>query len=943
MNNSLFRMFAVIVCITTFCCAVAGQTKDSVYSSRTEVMGSVRSPYISVQQMLKGVAPGLYVQENNGEPGTMQSMLLRGLAIPVFSNQDVSGNQPVVYVNGIPLLDDNSFSYGIKSNSINPVGNATNPLAGLDLNNIISIKVIKDPAELAKLGPMAANGAVWITTKDGWSGGYHVSLGAWMSYVAPPTDIKMTNGATEIAFRKQFYDTYGLNVNSYLPAYLAHNKDPYFFEKPDWADEYYQYAPQYNIHASIGGGDQKSNYLFAVGTSNNAGVVSGVGFNKYNISFGINLKPVTGLTIGTLINAIRMERDRNTNIRDRYAEIEYMPELITPISPTKVGYAAFLAASDLTKDNNVSNRIFGQMVLDYKNKGFYANAGLRLDWNNNTRQAFFPSTLMESVSYVSDYWGYNRRMNASGNVGYDFQLGTHLLNVELGGSYQQDFHHYNYTRAFDGSDDRKPTTSSGNFAYLYRYVDELDYRLLSEYASLGYSFKDYLNVNAIFRYDGTSNVQNNHHWLFSPAFSAKWNLKNAMLSDVTWLSDLSLRGSWARVGKLYETDRFMSGPYYSSENINWKGQALMASYSGYATITRPYSSGWSDYGFSWPVSDKWELSATASFLKNRLNTTVTYYNNTDKNMSVAVPVAQELGYQYQYLSGMKVNNRGVEVELFTDIFSNPEGFSWNASLNMAMNWNKLKSLPNGMQSVVIGDRKLEVGHSIDEFWLYKNKGIYANDSEVPTKNGKTLSYLGSVPFQAGDPRWEDVNGDNVIDEDDKVLTGHSTPPLTGGFSSSFRWKQFDLGFQLFFALGHDAVNYRSSQRYDFTTLDKGNTLASVKEIFFWQNTNDKNGFSIYNPLSEVHPYQANQDIFLEKLSYLKLRSVTLGYTVPIKVKSHSALTTLKSLYIYLSGNNLLTVSGFSGDDPELIDFDGYYRGYGQPIPRSVTIGVKLNF
>ena len=194
--------------------------------------------------------------------------------------------------------------------------------------------------------------------------------------------------------------------------------------------------------------------------------------------------------------------------------------------------------------------------------------------------------------------------------------------------------------------------------------------------------------------------------------------------------------------------------------------------------------------------------------------------------------------------------------------------------------------------------------------------------------------VNGVELKAGDPKWVDKNGDNKITDEDKVLKGHSLPKYTGGFSTQLKFKRFDLGASFFFAAGHSAMNYRAYQQYDFATLDRGDNLAGAKEIFFWQSGNVPMDYPRYNVLSGVHPYRADQDLYLEKVSYLKLRSVTLGYSVP---------TAKHSVYVYVSGNNLFTVTNFSGDDPELVDFDGYYRGYGMGIPRSVTLGVRCSF
>ena len=174
-----------------------------------------------------------------------------------------------------------------------------------------------------------------------------------------------------------------------------------------------------------------------------------------------------------------------------------------------------------------------------------------------------------------------------------------------------------------------------------------------------------------------------------------------------------------------------------------------------------------------------------------------------------------------------------------------------------------------------------------------------------------------------------------------MLKGHALPRFIGGLTNQFKYKQFDFSFHWFFALGHSALNVRDQQRYDFMTLDRTKSIRSVKEIFFWQELpNQKDDYPIYNPLSKVYPYRAEQDLFLEKLSYLKLRNVTLGYTLPLKGEKNLIV---KSLYFYLPANNLFTITGFSGNDPELVGFNGNYDGYSMPIPRSASLGLRFKF
>uniref|UniRef100_UPI00402609BE TonB-dependent receptor plug domain-containing protein n=1 Tax=Paraprevotella clara TaxID=454154 RepID=UPI00402609BE len=293
-----------------------------------DMMGVYRSPYISLQQNLKGQVPGLYIQEPSGEPGTQQAMFLRGTSVPLFSKVDAMSTQPAVYVNGVPIIENRAYSYSIKNNDVNPLGTATNLLAGLHLANIESIEVIKDPYELAKLGPLAANGAIWIVTRDGYRGGPNVTVDASLTAsMASNGDVRMTNANDERNFRAGFYPE-GTDLDRYLPAYLKDRTDPMFFGVPGWAEDYYNTPQlQYNVNASVAGGKGIANYLFAIGTATNEGMADNTDYSKYNIDFYLNMMPVKGLTVSTILQATKVSRSRNNTLRDRYAEMEYFPSM----------------------------------------------------------------------------------------------------------------------------------------------------------------------------------------------------------------------------------------------------------------------------------------------------------------------------------------------------------------------------------------------------------------------------------------------------------------------------------------------------------------------------------------------------------------------------------------------------------------------------------------
>ncbi len=311
------------------------------------------------------------------------------------------------------------------------------------------------------------------------------------------------------------------------------------------------------------------------------------------------------------------------------------------------------------------------------------------------------------------------------------------------------------------------------------------------------------------------------------------------------------------------------------------------------------------------------------------------YNKDDKNGLFPVPIAAEWGFASAYKTGLEVNNKGIDVLVNAEIIDNQsKELGWNLSLNFNYNKNTLKALPDGLKEVIIGNTKLKVGEPVDRFWVLQNTGIFNASGEIPSGFN-----INGVPVSPGDARWTDVNGDNTINNADKVLKGNYMPKFTGGMGNFIKWKAVTFDFQLYFALGHNALNNYASNRLDFINSEAVQTINSVKEITFWEKKQDLFTYPVYNPWSSTVPYRADQDLFLDDLSFLKLRSATLSYDLAkiVKIKS------LKNSVIYVSGTNLATLTKFKGDDPELVNYNGYYYGDGLPMPKSVIVGFKLNF
>ena len=308
-------------------------------------------------------------------------------------------------------------------------------------------------------------------------------------------------------------------------------------------------------------------------------------------------------------------------------------------------------------------------------------------------------------------------------------------------------------------------------------------------------------------------------------------------------------------------------------------------------------------------------------------------------MILGVPVNAETGYTKEYKSGLGVNNKGIELALSSEILKG-KGLGWNADFNIALNRNRLTALPNNLQEITIGSQKLTVGKPIDQILVLQSQGVYQTDVDVPVNpaNFQIMSYKG-MALHGGDPKWKDQNGDYIIDENDKVAMGGYMPRIVGNFNSSLSYKGFNLDFNIFFALKRSIINQSAANQLDFINKTGNNNINSVNEITFWEKGINVNDYPIYNPWSAVQSYRSDQDIFVENGSYLKLRSVSLGYDLS---KLRYFNKGFKKVYVYASALNVLTVKSYTGGDPELVNYIGEDTGYGLPLPRTFTLGLKLD-
>lgn len=932
---------------------------DTMYRSDVNADRLSMYPNPSLQEALKGNVAGLYVQQPSGEPGSEMNMYIRGSAVPYVNHKDIFETQPLILVDGIPLIMVHPFAYDIRKYDFNRIGTATNLLNAINLNNVASIRVLKDASETAIYGPRAINGVIDIRTKTPETGKHVISFNTYFGVVQRPATATI-NADFENKFRRPFYDKYATPANEEkYPSFLRDSTNPAYYGPSNWTDVYYKNSTVHAVDASLAGGSKRANFRMGIGKMRNSSVVDGVNLDRYNAIFLINMMPLRWLQVSTMINATRLERNRNNNLRDRFAEVQYLPDLTNPLPPNKDFYNGYLTQLQKSYDKNKSNVINGYFQIKMNIRKFDFSSRLAFDYNEDLRDVFYPSTILVGNNYVSNYFGFSQRVIFDNTLHFRQNWDNqHFLHLEGGQSFQSDANKYNYGYAYRGPNDliklnvlkSDPTKTDylepKGFSrfMIYKFLDKERHRLLSFHGKADYSYQHKLDFSVLLRADGSSNSQPDNWWFVSPTFSAGWNIKNSLLEDNNTFSALRLRASWGRLPRLNAYDRFAQGPQYTVD-MGWSTEPAISSYNAMPGLSRPYNLGYIGYGLTWAYADQLNAGVEMALLKNRVQIGLDVYSKTDKNMLLAVPAYAEYGYSQQYLNGMTVRNTGVDATISASILNEKSALQWIPALNFNYNKNQLVALPEGRSELTIGNRHLQVGKSIDQYWLLQNEGIYNTDAEIPKNpnNGMPLSYKG-LALKGGDPKWKDTNGDFVIDDKDKVMTGHTLPLMSGGFNNDFTYRNFTLSVNLYYALGRKILNQEMANRFDFINREATLDMNGVKEITFWAKNGDYSKYPVYNPWSDVVPYQLNQDLFLENGSFLKLRTLSIGYDFAgaDSWKKSKTKKTFTRLYVYVTANNLFTITPYTGGDPELVDFNGYDTGYGFPIPKTYTVGVKLD-
>ncbi|GAB3497809.1 TonB-dependent receptor [Spirosoma knui] len=938
----------------------------------TTAIGSVKArdlanqPVASFDQALAAKIAGVQVTQTSGAPGAGLSVRVRG------TGSISAGNDPLYVIDGIPLSRDTKYATG-STNTQFP-DNPINVLSTINTDDIESIEVLKDASAAAIYGSRGSNGVVLLTTKRGKEGKTTINYDSFVGVQNVSKKIDMINA----------YEYAQLSYEAKNNAYLDRNPTgkptdsndirnkgvgapstliqpeivPYLSGQPgltntDWQDAIFRAAPIQNHTLSISGGKDNVKFYVSGNYLDQRGVVINSGFKRYSARANVDVKSGR-LTVGANLNPTYSYHDLIK------AEGPYLGEgvvglalQIPPIFPVynadgsynwggnAWGYGATSILNPVAIANQVSDklsqlRVLGNAYAQYEIfKGLSYRLNVGTDINSFQRDYYRPSTLeIRDRKGPSVPTGFSRAQNfinwlVENTLNYNQSFGPHTVAALVGFTSQKDRRVANELTATNFPNDLVYTLNAGQVSAGASDVQE--WSLLSYLGRVQYDYNGKYLLSAAIRTDGSSRFGRDNRWGYFPSVSAGWNLsQESFLKPVTWLSDLKLRASYGLTGN------FQIPNYGSISLLNYQNYIL-----GPETVVSGLAPGNSaNDRLRWEKTAMLDVGFDVSFFRNKLNFSVDYYNANTSDLLLNVPVPRTSGFSTELQNIGKVNNQGFEFTLGTrQTFGR---FRWDASANIATNRNKVIALgPSGDPIIVAGGVAgaqfiTQIGHPIGEYYTMIYDGVFKSQAEID-------AYPHTSTTKPGDFRFVDKNGDGKIDfSSDRTVTGSYFPKYTFGFTNNFAFRGFDLGIAIQGVQGHKILNL--IRRYIYNMEGNGNLFRGALDR--WQSAdNPGNGFvNRANRLSTG----SNGEIstwHIEDGSYVRIRTLTLGYSLPSTLLQRLRLTRAR---LYVSAQNPFTFTKYLGFNPEVNSRPDSALSSGEdygtyPLPRTTSVGINLSF
>jgi TonB-linked SusC/RagA family outer membrane protein len=907
---------------------------DLTGSVATVSKNLLAQPAASVDNLLQGGVSGVSVTQSSGQPGSTATIRIRG------GNSISFGNAPLYVIDGFIVYNDNDYV-----NSGATSGASVNALSTINPSDIESVEVLKDASATAIYGSRGANGVVIVTTRRGKKGTNEVNYSTYVGSQAVSKKLSLMNASQWASLINDVNVSDGV-AKTYTDAQIASAGTG-----SDWQSSALRKALEQNHEVSISGGDEKSRYLISGNYFDQDGVIVNSGFKRY--AGRVNYERNVSDRLKVTVNVFGSDSRQTELPGSAYGSINFSnlySTLLTtsPIVPIYNADGSYYVKSpylttptnplqDIKATTNQSNivRTLGNFAAEYKLlKDLTLKETIGADLLYTKQNYYAPS--YTSLGYAS-----------SGVASIGTVTATTWVN-ENTLTYDHDFNDVHFLTLLGGyttqaEKDEEAVTNAQKFPNDLTGYNNLGYAgtpvlgtsgghtsVLNSYLGrVSYSYRHVYNVTVSGRADGASVLGANHKWGFFPSLGLSWNVNEEPFfhSLKNTVSNLKVRLTGGQTGN-------SAVPPYSSLAVlgasNYYFNSTLVTGTAPTQLANP--------NLKWETTTQYDLGVDVGFLNNRVNLVADAYYKKTTDLLLNVPLPLYTGYASELENVGSVSNKGLEVSLRTDNIRS-RSFSWTSNLVFATNRNRVLSLGQGVNSYFplaptgqVSPVIVSVGLPVGAFWGYNTNGLL-----TAADLAKGTPTLAGVPQQVGDTKYVDYNGDGKITTADKHYLGSAQPKYTYGFSSTFTYKGFDLSFLLQGAYGNKIFNLLQ-QTLERPTLSQ-NVSAVLVNRYSASNPNGTVARATDSPVPQV------TDRYIENGSYVKLKNLSLGYTFDRSIVSRIHA---KQLRLYVSAQNLWTLTKYSGYDPEANFYDGDNTKAGidygiYPPTRTFLAGLNVTF
>ncbi len=903
----------------------------------------VQAPASGLNQAMQGRMAGVQVVQGSAAPGGGIKVLIRG------TNSINGNNQPLYVIDGFPLFDAGGTG--------NPQGDASsvssfNPLSSINVNDIESIEVLKDASATAIYGSRGANGVVLVTTKSGKAGSSVLTYDGYYGVQEVNNLYDLMNAQQFAEFTNEKYKD-----ESFAPIFGGSDPslpDPSTLgEGTDWQDEVFRVAPIQNHQLSLSGGNDKLSHFISLGYYDQEGVVKNTGIKRASIRTNVTGKHKDWLKYGFNLNYSYTQNNlanvegagfgENSSIIA--AALGMSPHYSTV--PDDDGFYEWMEIPPLTAqldnplsrvynnfDDVIKNYFYGNAFLDFRlAEGLNLKVSLGSTLSNSNRNIYYPST----SRYGSTYEGRGRKSSQGSTSWLNENTLTYNKTIN-------EVHSFNLVAGFSYQGTTRTSFASGQSIFFPNDVTYYDpanavsmlgknsagkvkNTLASYYGRINYNFNDKYLISLTGRSDGSSTFGENNKWALFPAAAIAWRAINEdFIRNLDLFTDLKFRASYGTSGN--------SGSAYQSLVKGGTNRVQSAYvYNGTNTVSAFYADGIQNKDLRWELTTTTNFGIDFGFLNNRLTFTTDYYYKKTTDLILFQPIPSSSGYRTIISNVGDVENQGVELAVNATPIDKTLKWSFNA--NISFNRNKVLNLgdQDELFQRVSGYPTAElltwviVGKPTGLWRLYEWDGIYKTQEELeagPIINDNT---------EVGDPRFVDQNGDGIINPLDRVIAGDPNPDFYYGFSNNFSYKNFELNIFIQGVQGGDILNMTKAELIKSTT----SVNQHISVLDSWSESNP-DGNLPRSAIGRNGVFTSTNNV--EDGSYVRLKNVTLAYNL-------NTVKFLKNARIYVSGTNLLTITNYTGYDPEVSASLGKLStgidNFNYPNSRTYTLGFVLDF